>query len=277
MSALRWVMLAALAIVAVGVVTVLLAQRSWRATVEALSREVETAAEPTTRLLNESTPEPVARYLARSVPPSAPEIRHARLRQEGTFQMGEGEEGWRAFAADEVFRVNPPAFYWDARIAVAPGIAAFVRDSYLHGAARMVGKVAGLVTVVDEPHSPELAAGALARYLAEAVWFPARLAAGQGLAWSPVDDHRATATLMDGDLSVSLMFTFDAQGDPIRVEGMRDRATESGFVSTPWVGTFSEHAEVGGFRIPLYGEVGWVTDGELVLYWRGRIKTAEYQ
>ena len=58
---------------------------------------------------------------------------------------------------------------------------------------------------------------------------------------------------------------------------MRDRATESRFVSTPWVGTFSDHAEVGGFRIPLYGEVGWMIDDELVLYWRGRIQTAEYR
>jgi hypothetical protein len=277
MGALRWLVFAGLAVAALVGGAVFWAQRSWRAAVEALDEEVVAGGEPTTRLTTDSVPVAVARYLARSVPGTIPDVGTARLRQEGTFQMAEGEEGWRPFTAEEVFRVNPPAFYWDARIAVAPGIAAFVRDSYFSGSARMVGKVAAWITVVDGSDSPELATGALARYLAESVWFPTRLAVGPGLSWSAVDDHSAVATMTDGDVSVSLTFTFDERGDPVRVEGARQRATESGFVETPWVGTFSEHAEVSGFRIPLYGEVGWVIDGELVPYWRGRIQTVEYQ
>jgi hypothetical protein len=276
LDAMRWVMVVVSAAVTVGVAAVLVAQRTWRTTVDALHREVTTGSERTTRISPESVPEPVARYLSRAVPPSAPEIEGARLQQTGTFQMGEGEEGWRAFTAQEVFRVNPPAFYWDARISVAPGLSAFVRDFYASGAAGMTGKVGGLVTVVNEAASPQLASGALARFLAEAVWFPTRLAVGPGLSWSPVDDDRATATLVDGDLSVSLTFTFDAQGDPVRVEGVRARATEAGFVETPWIGVFSDYGEVGGFRIPRYGEVAWVVDGKLVLYWRGSIRSAEY-
>ena len=273
----RTLALVALAALALLTVALFAARRSWRIAVEALHGEVTSAGEPTTRLPAGALPATVARYLARAAPDSARPMRTARLRQEGTFQMGEGENGWRPFTADEVFRVSPPAFYWDARISVAPGISVRVRDSYVGGSARMVGKVAGLFTVVDEPDSPQLANGALARYLAESVWFPTRLGVGPGLTWSAIDDSSAMATLTDGDASASLTFTFDPQGDPVRVEGQRDRAIDGGFAKTLWIGTFSEHAEVNGLRIPLYGEVGWMIDGELVPYWRGRIQAAEYR
>lgn len=272
----RWVIFATIGIASITVTAMLVAARTWRAGVAEFHQEVMSGAEPTTTLPLNSTPEPVARYLARSLPSPTPQVESARLHQKGTFQMGEGEDAWRRFTAEEVFRVNPPAFYWDARIEVAPGFAAFVRDSYLRGSAEMLGKVAGLITVVHESNSPQLASGALARYLAEAVWFPTRLATGPNLIWTPVDDTRARATLTDEGTTVSLIFTFNDAGDPIRVEGERARATESGFVNTPWIGTFSDHADVQGFRIPRYGEVGWVVDGELVLYWRGRVQAAEY-
>ena len=276
MTALRWTVIALLAIAALLGTTLTLARRSWRTAIESLDREVGAPGAPTSELDVEVLPPIVARYLARSVPDAARSTRAARLRQRGTFQMGEGEEGWRSFEAIEVFRVHPPAFYWDARIAVAPGVHAYVRDSYHDGTAGMVGKVAGLLTVVNEPSSPQLESGALARYLAEAVWFPTRLAVGPGLRWTAIDDVRAVATLTDANASVSLTFTFDEDGDPVRVDGDRARATDEGFVTSAWVGTFSDHGEVAGVRIPRYGEVGWVVDGVWVPYWRGRIESAAY-
>ena len=60
----------------------------------------------------------MARYLARAAPAGAPAIRVARLHQEGTFHMA--GQGWKDFTAVEVFRVDDPAFYWDAGIAMVP-------------------------------------------------------------------------------------------------------------------------------------------------------------
>lgn len=224
----------------------------------------------------DTLPPPVRRFAARSIPETATGIVAARLIQEGTFQMGEGPDGWRRFEAVEVFRGHPPAFFWDARIAMAPAIPVRVLDAYVDGEARMVGKILGLVTVVDAAPDPGLRKGALARYLAEAVWMPTRLVSGPGLTWKGIDDDTAEATLRDGDSVVSLRFTFDTSGDPIGVEGIRGREVEGAYVDTLWRGRFTEHREMDGFRIPTRGEVAWVIGGVETPYWRGTITAAEF-
>lgn len=224
----------------------------------------------------ESLPPPVRLFLERSLVDGEAHIVTARLAQEGTFQMGEGSEGWRTFRAIEVFRASEPAFFWDARISMAPGIEVHVLDAYVDGEAQMRGKILGAFTVLDAASEPGLRSGALARYLAEAVWIPTRLAPGHGLTWSAIDDRTAEATLEDRGTVVSLRFTFDDDGDPIGVEGMRGREVHGEYVDTPWRGRFSEHRVMGGFRIPTRGEVAWIIDGVETPYWRGTITSAEF-
>ena len=221
-------------------------------------------------------PEPVRRYLRRAIPDGTGFIATAHLEQRGHFQMGEGPEGWKPFTATEVFRASSPGFLWDAAIAMAPATAVRVRDVYIDGEASMQAKILGLITVVDLSQRPELASGALARYLAESVWLPTRLAYGPGLSWQPVDDHSATAHLEDAGIAVELTFTFDGVGDPVEVRGLRAREVDGEFVITPWVGRFSEHRTVGGFRIPTYGEVAWIVDGTEVWYWKGHVTSATF-
>jgi hypothetical protein len=226
------------------------------------------------RLDTEALPSPVLRFLQRAVPPGSPDIGVARLRQEGTFQMGEGDGGWRPFEATEVMSGLAPGFYWDASIRMAPGLRVRVRDSYVRGSAEMVGKIMGVVTVLDAGDDEDLRQGALSRYLAEAAWIPTRLGSGPGLTWREVDSNAADATLVDRGTSVTLRFTFDAAGDLVEVHGLRQREVDGAYVETPWIGRFRDHAEIDGYRIPLYGEVAWVIDGEKRPYWRGRIVEA---
>lgn len=40
---------------------------------------------------------------------------------------------------------------------------------------------------------------------------------------------------------------------------------------TPFVGHFSDYAEVGGVRIPMEGMVEWILPEGRLSYWRGRI------
>lgn len=218
----------------------------------------------------------MARYLDKAVPSGAPDIALARLKQEGVFQMGEGDDGWRRFEGTEVMAAAPPGFYWDASIEAAPGMRVRVRDSYVRGSAEMVAKVLGVVTVVEARDDEALRRGALSRYLAEAAWIPTRLGTGPGLTWRASGPNWAEATLVDGGTTVSLRFVFDAAGDLIEVHGLRPREVEGDYVETPWIGRFRDHDEVGGYRIPLHGEVAWVIDGEERPYWRGRIVEATF-
>src|ERR687884_130269 len=88
-----------------------------------------------------------------------------------------------------------------------------VRDAYVAGQGSMQGKVLSLVPVVNERAKAELNAGALQRYLAEAVWFPTALLPTAGVQWSAIDNRRALATLTDCGTTVSLKFHFNEAGE----------------------------------------------------------------
>ena len=157
-----------------------------------------------------------------------------------------------------------------------PLVSIRVMDSYLNGEGTMLARVGGVGTVVDQAGETGLNSGALARYLAEAVWIPTRLASLPGLHWAAVDDHSADATLTDGETEATVRFHFDESGDPVSISGIWPREVDGDYLDTPWVGRFDEHREMGGFRIPTRGEVAWVVDGREVTYWRGRVLSADF-
>jgi hypothetical protein len=152
-----------------------------------------------------------------------------------------------------------------------------VRDSYIGGSAGMRGAVAGLVPVVDQQGTPDLAAGALHRYLAEAVWLPTALLPSQHVVWEAVDDSTALVTLSDSGITVTWTVHFSAAGEIVRVEGERLRDVDGVGVPTPFVGHHRSYAEVEGMRIPMEGEVAWILPEGQLTYWRGRIAKAEYE
>jgi hypothetical protein len=267
-------------LVVLAVVTVLVATALWNRATNRMRGDLEAGArapEGLAALDSVSAPPSVLRYLSRSVPPGSAPVRMATLVQEGTFQMGEGEAGWRPFRATQHVRAYPPGFLWDATIAIAPMIPVRVRDGYVDGTGMMKGALASLIVMVEGKPTRELAQGALYRYLAEAAWMPTRLLPGDGLTWREVDDSTAEATLRDGDVQVSVQFRFDAAGDLISIYvPERGRDVKGVSVPTPWVGRFWGHQEMDGLRIPLEGEVAWVVDGVEVPYWRGRVASVTY-
>jgi hypothetical protein len=218
-------------------------------------------------------PAPVVRYFTFALTPGQPTVGHARLRQEGTFATA--RDRWAPFTATETFAVSPPGFVWDARVRMAPLVLVHVRDSYVAGEGAMHAAVGGLVTIVDQRGTPELAAGALLRYLAEAAWLPTALLPGSGVRWEPVDDSTARATLTDRGNTVSMDVRFGAGGEIERVSAQRHRDVNGTPVLTPWIGRFSSYARVEGMMVPIEGEVGWELPDGWFPYWRGRTVKAE--
>lgn len=265
---------ALLALGGVAVVTVRLWQ--WRQRADICRRTILGTARAVHPVPEDRLPPVVQRYLDRAIPGGRVDVLTVRLRQDGEFRMGPDEDSWRPFRAEEVFRVHPPGFQWDARIRAMPLVSVRVMDRYLNGRATMLARVAGVVTVVDQSGEAGLDAGALARYLAEAVWIPTRLGSLPGIRWSEVDDRSADATLTDGDTAVTVRFHFDEAGDPVAISGTRMREVDGEYVETPWKGSFDQHREMSGFRIPTRGEVAWVLDGREEVYWRGRVLSAEF-
>ncbi len=222
---------------------------------------------------------PVKRYFGIVLRDGQPMVAGARVRHTGTFNMGEGaEDSWKPFTSDQVVVAQRPGFDWDGRVAMMPGLPVRVHDAYVAGEGILHASLLGLFTVVDIRGRDEVAEGELMRFFAEAAWYPTALLPSQGVRWEAVDDRSARATLEEGDLSLTMLFTFDEEGliDTVRAEA-RGRAVGGEVVPTPWRGRFWNYEERGGMRVPLDGEVAWLPPEGEKPYWRGHITEISYE
>jgi hypothetical protein len=219
-------------------------------------------------------PAPVARYLAFALSPGQRIIAHAHLRSRGTFAAK--PNAWATFTAEQEVHTRPPELVWNARIAMMPLVPVRVCDRYVGGEGSMRATVAGLVTIVNQHGTPELAAASLQRFLAEAVWYPTALLPGETLSWSAIDDRSARVTLTDGRTTASLDVTFGATGEIETISAMRYRDVKGTPVLTPWVGHHRDYARLSGMMIPTSGEVAWVLSNRPEPYWRGRLISATF-
>jgi hypothetical protein len=173
--------------------------------------------------------------------------------------------------------IHPPGFVWDACIGMAPLITVRVRDAYVAGQGAMQAKILSLITMVDEHEKAELNAGALLRYLAEAVWFPTLLLPGNGVEWSAIDDTRALATLTNAGTTVSLEFRFNEEGEITEVFSPgRYREVNGRYELTPWAGHFHCYEERAGVLSPVEGDVEWLLPDGGFPYWKGHIVEITY-
>jgi hypothetical protein len=124
----------------------------------------------------------------------------------------------------------------------------------------------------------DLARGELLRFFAEAAWYPTALLPGEHLQWSAVDTRTARAVLDDGGTRVELTFIFgnDDLIDTVRAEA-RGRIVSNRTEHLPWEGRFWNYAERDGMKIPLDGEVAWLTPEGRKPYWRGTIETISHE
>lgn len=219
-------------------------------------------------------PPPVQAYFHRALPPNPRRIRSAVATQEAEFFIN---GAWRLLTATQYFRASPPAFVWDARIQMAPLIPALVRDSFVDGRGAMQASVYGVYTIVNEANRPELNAGALQRFLGEAIWIPTALLPSDSVSWTARNDRSAIATVRDADVSASLLFEFDDTGLVRRISGDRYQEQQGTYVLTPWLIECSEPRARDGILIPTRCEVAWNNGGTIEPYWRGRITDIQYR
>lgn len=225
----------------------------------------------------ETLPPPVAKYFRLALKDGQPIMDSARITSAGKFNLNGKENGWSGFKATQHYRTNPPGFVWDATIGMAPLINVWVRDAYVRGEGSIQAKVLSVVSVADEHDKPELNAGSLMRYLAEAVWFPTALLPSQGVRWQAIDQNTALATLSDNETTVSLEFRFNEAGEVSGVfSPSRFRDVKGKYEPAAWAGEFWNYEERHGMRIPVEGKVEWQLVNENIPYWQGRIVEIEY-
>lgn len=276
-TATRMIAIGIGAAIAVGLVALNLTMSAWHRRTAAKVTELESAATPQPAHFSpaqlDGLPPPVVRYFTRTLREAQPVIGSAVVTQEAEFFVN---GAWRPLKARQHFTAMPPGFVWDARIEMATLLPVHVRDAYVAGHGSMQATIFGAYSLVDQAGSHELDAGALQRYLGEAVWFPTVLLPGPAVKWRAVDDHSAIVTLVDGSTTVSLTYRFDENDHVVEVSGDRYAEKDGGYELRPWRVVCSRHATHLGMVIPEYCEVMWMGASGPEPYWRGRITSITY-
>lgn len=225
-------------------------------------------------------PPPVQRFFRAVLRDGAPMIAAVTVTHSGTFNMSDsGGEPWKPFTSTQRVVTRRPGFVWDGRVQMLPGLAVHVHDAYVAGEGILHPTIAGLFTLADlRDRGGDVAQGELMRFFAETAWYPTALLPSQGVRWHAVDDMSARATMTDGPLTLTLTFRFADDGTiaSVRAEA-RGRTVQGKVIATPWEGVWSQHAERDGMRVPLAGEVAWLTPEGRKPYWRGTITALAYE
>jgi len=262
----------------------------WNTATRALIERLEAARRPALPSRFDSgrdldkLPPLVQRFFRAALADGAPLVAALTLEHRGTFNLAaEGPDRWITFTSTQRVTTRRPGFVWDARMAMAPGLTVRVHDAYVAGEGILHPAVLGLVSLTDlrgtDPEPGGVAHGEFMRFVAEAAWYPTALLPSQGARWTAVDEHSAQVVLADGAVGISLLLRFDPGTgliDSVRAEA-RGRTVGKGVVMTPWEGRWWDYVEHGGMKVPMSGEVAWLTPGGRRTYWRGTVTALAYE
>jgi hypothetical protein len=223
-------------------------------------------------------PAPVQRYFRAVLTDGQPIVTGVTLTQGGMFNLGRTVDQWKPFTATQHFTTARPGFVWDANITMFPGLPVRVVDAFIAGNGLLRPTILGLFDMGTQQGAGEIARGELLRHFAESVWFPTALLPSQGVVWAAVDDTSAQATMTDGPVGVTMLFRFGADGlvTTIRVDG-RATTVDGATVLMPWECRMSHYQTQDGMRVPMTGEVLYITPQGEKPYFRGTNETIAYR
>ncbi len=178
-----------------------------------------------------------------------------------------------ALEAEQWTGILTPGIVWTATGSMA-GLPVGVFDSYVDGRGELSARVLGTFRVAGGT-GPEYDKGELMRYLSELPVYPDAILNARGLTWRQLDDRTVEVSADSLGGKASIRFIFDTGGDIVRMEADdRPMVRENGrTVPTPWHGTYGDYRPFGTYRVPAFGEVGWVLPDGLFTYWSGSLMT----
>jgi hypothetical protein len=226
----------------------------------------------------EGLPAPVQRYFRAVLKDGQPIIAAVALELAGTINLSATGEQWKPFTSRQRVVTRRPGFLWDAHVSMLPGVTVRVVDSYIAGEGLLHAAILGLFTVANVSGGGEIARGEFMRFFAEAAWYPTALLPSQGVRWEAVDDRCANATVVDGLLTLTLLFRFNDAGliDSFRAEA-RGAGVGKEMVMIPWEGSWSNYQTRDGMTVPFTGEVAWVRPQGRKPYFLGTVTSLTYE
>ncbi|MFO0627652.1 MAG: DUF6544 family protein [Polyangiales bacterium] len=153
-------------------------------------------------------PEPAQRYLRFMGVPGHPRDRAFRAHLRGRFWIAGAWEDCECVqfnARDEVTRI------FHMRLRVKGVLPTYVRDTYVHGRGRMLGRALDLVPVVDDA-SEAVTVGECVTWLNDAVLLAPSMLLGPGVTFAAVDDGAFDVRLTDAGHAVQARVRVDSCG-----------------------------------------------------------------
>jgi hypothetical protein len=226
----------------------------------------------------EGLPAPLQRYFRAVLKDGQPVIAAATVELAGTFNMSATGEQWKPFTSRQRVVTRRPGFLWNAKVSMLPGLSVRVVDSYIAGKGLLHAALLGLFTVAEVSGGGEIARGEFMRFFAEAAWYPTALLPSQGVRWEAIDDRSANATIVDGPLTLTLLFRFNDAGliDSFRAEARGGIVGEK-MVMAPWEGNFTNYQTRDGVTVPFTGEVAWLRPEGRKPYFRATVTALTYE
>jgi len=218
-------------------------------------------------------PEPARRYLAHSGVAGKPHVRSVYLEQTGRMRAGD-RQPWMPLDARQWYTVSPPGFVWDGTMHLGPLPIARARDQYLHGRGSLVVRAAQIIPVANVA-GEEMDQGAMMRYLAEMIWFPAAFL-GANIDVAPIDSQSFQVTLTEDNRGVSGQMHIDEEGRLTRIEAERYRMVDGGFELCPWSAIVTEYGEFEGLKLPCRAQALWHLESGELPYFDVAITHLEY-
>ena len=212
-----------------------------------------------TEAMLEKLPAPIQRYLRYDGVVGKPLVHTARLQQEGLFRTGAGQS-WMRIRANQYYAVDKPGFIWKATFYQNGLPILRVRDSYREGKGHILGKIGGLVTLLEDK-GEGTDQGTMLRYLQEMTWFPSAFLR-DNVTFAPIDDGSALVTLTDHGKRVTGTMYIDAEGKLTNFVAERYSSKEAGYGT--WTTPITAYREYAGLQLPESGKGVWLLpEGDL--------------
>ena len=283
MNAMAWTALGVGLVVAAGIGLIAFGRLRWQAATQVQMAQLEAARVPVPAGRYDAheingLPAPVQRYFRAVLRDGQSLIAAATFELAGTINMSATGKQWKPFTSTQRAVVHRPGFLWDGRVSMLPGLAAHVHDGYCAGLGTLHAAMLGLFTVAQVQGGGEIARAELMRYFAEMAWYPTALLPSQGVRWLAVDDHSANATLVDGPITLTLLFRFDNAGLIASVHAdERGSGVGKDMVMLPWDCSVSNYQLRDGILVPTRGQAAWVRPEGRRPYFVGHLTSLAYE
>ncbi|HSJ37599.1 MAG TPA: DUF6544 family protein, partial [Planococcus sp. (in: firmicutes)] len=97
--------------------------------------------------MTESLPTAVKKWLHAIGAVGHEPIRSIRLKQTGTMKLKPEQKRWTASESEQISYTDPPAFRWDVKMKVGPGIYVTGKDRFQDGKGSMRIKLGGIMPI----------------------------------------------------------------------------------------------------------------------------------